>query len=99
MNKLNASKLWKLIQLTGDELLGKLPDHPNHPKGRNPYAHVALEVKTHFKMTYKDIPDNKFDEVVKYLEFLKQRNKIKIIFIVAKRSRIVEKLKSSIMTT
>ena len=72
MNKENASKLWKLIQLTGDELLGKLPDHPNYPKGRNPYAHVALELKTHFKMTYKDIPDEKFDEVLKYLEFLKQ---------------------------
>ena len=72
LNKENASKLWKLIQLTGDELLGKLPDHPNHPKGRNPYAHVALEVKTHFKMTYKDIPDEKFDEVVEFLEFLKQ---------------------------
>ena len=72
LNKEKASKLWKLIQLTGDELLGKLLDHPNHPKGRNPYAHVALEVKTHFKMTYKDIPDEKFDEVVKYLEFLKQ---------------------------
>ena len=72
LNKENASKLWKLIQLTGDELLGKLPNHPNHPKGRNPYAHVALEVKIHFNMTYKDIPDEKFDEVVKYLEFLKQ---------------------------
>ena len=74
LNKENASKLWKLIQLTGDEFLGKLPDHPNHPKGRNPYAHVALEVKTYFKMTYKDIPDEKFDEVVKYLEFLKQNH-------------------------
>ena len=74
MNKVNASKLWKLIQLTGDELLGKLHDHPNHPKGRNPYAHVALEVKTHFKMTYKDIPDEKFDEVVAYLEFLKTKS-------------------------
>ena len=72
MNKQNASKLWKLIQLTGDELLGKLPDHPNHPKGRSPYAHVALEVKTHFKMTYKDIPDERYEDVVKYLEFLKQ---------------------------
>ena len=69
MNKENASKLWKLIQTTGDDLLGKLP---NHPKGRNPYAHVALEVKTHFKMTYKDIPDENFDEVVRYLDFLKQ---------------------------
>ena len=72
MNKENASKLWKLIQTTGDELVGKLADHPNHPKGRNPYAHVALEVKNHFQMTYKDIPDEKFNEVVNYLEFLKQ---------------------------
>ncbi len=59
MKKENAKKLWELIQETGDFLKGKLPDHPNHPKGRNPYAHVALEVKTHFKMTYKDIPDEK----------------------------------------
>ena len=72
LNKENSSKLWKLIQATGDELVGKLPDHPNHPKGRNPYAHVALEVKTYFKMTYKDIPDKNFDEVVRYLDFLKQ---------------------------
>ena len=72
MNKENASKIWKLIQLTGDELVGKLPNHPNHPNGRNPYAHVALEVKNYFKMTYKNIPDEYFDEVVRYLDFLKQ---------------------------
>ena len=72
LNKENASKIWRLIQQTGDELRGKLPDHPNHPKGRNPYAHVALEVKTYFQMTYKDIPDEKFNDVVNYLEFLKQ---------------------------
>ena len=73
LNKENASKIWRLIQQTGDELVGKLPNHPNHPKGRNPYAHVALEVKTHFQMTYKDIPDEKFNDVVNYLEFLKQK--------------------------
>ena len=72
LNKENASKIWRLIQQTGDELFGKLPDHPNHPKGRNPYAHVALEVKTYFQMTYKDIPDEQFNDVVNYLEFLKQ---------------------------
>ena len=72
LNKENASIIWRLIQQTGDELLGKLPDHPNHPKGRNPYAHVALEVKTYFQMTYKDIPDEQFNDVVNYLEFLKQ---------------------------
>jgi hypothetical protein len=72
LNKENANKIWRLIQHTGDELLGKLPDHPNHPKGRNPYAHVALEVKNYFKMSYKDIPDTRYDEVVKYLQILKQ---------------------------
>ena len=72
MNKENASKLWKMIQEAGDYLRGQLPDHSNHPKGRNPYAHVALCVKDNFDLSYKDIPDEKFDEVVKYINFLKQ---------------------------
>ena len=71
MNKNNAKIIWRQIQETGDFLKGKLPDHPNHPKGRNPYAHVALEVKNHFGMTYKDIPDEKFNDVADYLELLK----------------------------
>ena len=49
MNKENASKLWKIIQEAGDYLEGQLPDHPNHPKGGNPYAHVAICVKSKFK--------------------------------------------------
>ena len=72
MNKENASKLWKMIQEAGDYLLGQLPSHPNHPKGRNPYAHVALCVKEKFGNSYKDIPDEQFDEVLRYIEFLKE---------------------------
>ena len=72
MNKENASKLWKMIQEAGDYLLGQLPDHPNHPRGRNPYAHIALCVKEKFENSYKDIPDKKFQEVVDYINFLKQ---------------------------
>ena len=68
----NSRKLWKMIQEAGDYLVGQLPDHPNHPKGRNPYAHVAICVKSQFKASYKDIPDEQFDEVVKYIDFLKQ---------------------------
>ena len=63
MNKENASKLWKMIQEAGLYLLGQLPSHSNHPKERNPYAHVALCVKDKFENFYKDIPDKKFDEV------------------------------------
>ena len=71
MHKENSTKLWKIIVAAGDHLKDKLPDHSKHPKGRNPYAHVALEVKNHFGMTYKDIPDEKFNEVINYLEEIK----------------------------
>ena len=53
-------------------LRGQLPDHPNHPKGRNPYAHIAICVKDNFNASYKDIPDEKFNEVIDYIEYLKQ---------------------------
>ena len=68
----NARKIWTLIQEAGHYLMGQLPDHPNHPKGRNPYAHVALCVKEKFKTSYKDIPDEKYDEVLNYIDFLKK---------------------------
>ena len=72
MNEENRRKLWTLIQEAGLYLLGLLPSHPNHPIGRNPYAHVALCVKEKFGNSYKDIPDEKFQEVVDYINFLKE---------------------------
>ena len=72
MNKENANKLWKIIQEAGDHLQGKLPDHQNHPKGRNPYAHVALCIKKKFNASYKDISDEKFNDVIDFIEFLKK---------------------------
>ena len=71
MNEDNRRKLWKVIQEAGLYLQGQLPDHPNHPKGRNPYAHVALCVKNKFDNSYKDIEDELFTEVVQYIEYLK----------------------------
>jgi hypothetical protein len=71
MNDDNRKYLWNLIQSTGDFLLDKLPVHPNHPKGRNPYAHVALKVKTKFGLSYKDLPDDKLEDVKKFLNFIK----------------------------
>ena len=71
MNKENASKLWKMIQEAGDYLKGKLPDHPNHSKGRNPYAHIAICIRSKFNNSYKDIKDEKYNEVIEYIEYLK----------------------------
>ena len=44
----------------------------NQEKERNPYAHVALCIKEKFGNSYKDIPDEKFQEVVDYINFLKE---------------------------
>ncbi len=71
MQKENSVKIWKIIQEAGDFLRNKLPNHPDHPQGRNPYAHVALCIKTKFNRSYKDIDDEKFNEVVDYIEYLK----------------------------
>jgi len=72
MNEDNRRQLWKVIQVAGDYLEGQLPDHPNHPKGRNPYAHVALCVREKFNASYKDIDDEKLDEVLQFIEFIKK---------------------------
>jgi len=72
MNKENTTRLWRIMQEAGDYLLDQLPSHPNHPRGRNPYAHVALCVKNRFNNSYKNIEDEKFNEVTDYIEFLKQ---------------------------
>ena len=71
MNEDNRKKVWKLIQKQGDLIKEKLRPHPNHPKGRNPYAHVAICIKSKFKNSYKDIEDEKLDEVIDYIEYLK----------------------------
>ena len=71
MNKENTTKIWKLMQEAGDFLKNQLPDHPNHPNGRNPYAHVAICIKQKFNSSYKEIEDDKFNEVVAYIAYLK----------------------------
>ena len=70
MNQDNAKRVWTYIQKAGDKLEGKLPPSKNHPKGRNPYAHVAICVKGKFGQSYKEIPDENFQGVLDYIDYL-----------------------------
>ena len=70
MNDENAKFIWAYIQEAGEKLVDRLPPSKNHPRGRNPYAHVAICVKGKFSMSNKDIPDDKFQEVIDYIDFL-----------------------------
>ena len=67
----NKKILWSRILEAGDFLKDKLPPHPSHPKGRNPYAHVALEIKNQFGASYKDIEDEKINEVINYIQYIR----------------------------
>ena len=92
MNKENSRKLWKIIQEAGDYLRDQLPDHPNHPKGRNAYAHVAICVKTKFKKTYKDIPDENYNDVLKYIRKSDQK-----VFLITGSLYLVGKVRSKFL--
>ena len=48
----------------GDYLKDKLEPHPFHPKGRNPYAHICQLIKNNFQESYKDISDEKLNELI-----------------------------------
>ena len=70
VNELNRKKLWEKIQSTGDKLQPVLKPSQLHPNGRNAYAHIALSIKEKFGKSYKDITDDKFDEITSYIENL-----------------------------
>ena len=75
MSPQNTNIIWRLIREAGDILKNKLPEHPNHPGGRNSYDHVAICIKEKFNASYKDIEDEKFDDVINYINFLKKNPK------------------------
>ena len=68
MNFENKKIAWKAIQKRGDELIYLLPELPNHPKGRNPYAHICSLIKKKFGHSYKDLNDEKLLELLNFIE-------------------------------
>ena len=70
MNENKKKIIWKKIQTTGDLLQPLLKPSPFHPKGRNAYAHIALCVKEKFGQSYKEIPDEKYEEVIQFIDYL-----------------------------
>ena len=67
MNNENKKFIWSIIQKQGDKLKGKLEPHINHPKGRNPYAHICTLINNKFKCSYKDVSDEKIEELKSFI--------------------------------
>ena len=55
------------MRAVGDRLQGVLESDVRHPRGRNPYAHVAGCVKEKFGCSYGNMPDEWVGEVRRYL--------------------------------
>jgi|TARA_R110000765_G_scaffold339131_1_gene429316 hypothetical protein len=70
LNEFNSKRVWNAIRNGGDYLTGKLPPSSRHPKGRNPYAHIAKCIKSKYKCSYKEILDEKVDEVMDFIDYL-----------------------------
>ena len=66
----NAKVGWARIRDGGDALIGRLPASPRHPKGRNPYAHIAKCIKSKYRYSYKEIDDDRVEEVLDYIDYL-----------------------------
>ena len=67
MNEANKKSVWRFIQKHGDFLKDKLKPHQNHPNGRNPYAHICLLINQKFNCSYKDIRDEKIEELKRFI--------------------------------
>jgi len=70
MSPENSKIVWDYMQEAGVKLVGKLPHSNLHPRGRNPYAHVAICVKGKFGKSYKDLPDEMVQQVIEYVDWL-----------------------------
>jgi hypothetical protein len=68
-----SPELQKLVleaaRLAGDELKGKLPPHPRHPKGRNSYAHIFERIKTKMGKSYKECDDSEAERILNIIEY------------------------------
>ena len=69
MNDVNKDTIRKKIAGAAENLKGRLPDSPMHPKGRNPYAHIPKVIKSTFGSSYVDLPDADLDLVLEVIEY------------------------------
>ena len=63
------------MRALGDRLQSVLRSDPRHPRGRNPYAHVAGCVREWFGCSYGELADERVEEVRGYLKELEEKEK------------------------
>lgn len=62
-------RLHKIVLEAADKCKGRLPDHPKHPYGRIPVAHIYDVIKGIMEKPAKDCRDHRFDEILEIIQF------------------------------
>lgn len=70
MNIENCKLIRARIIRAAEALKGCLPEHPSHPAGRNPYAHIPKVIKDACGgISYKDMPDESFNLIMDLIQY------------------------------
>jgi len=73
MNNENCILIRERIVIAAKVLEGKLPDHPAHPAGRNPYAHIPKVIKDAAGgVSYKDLPNEAFSYIMDLIQYCEE---------------------------
>lgn len=64
-----AKVIQETVRQAGDELKGKLPPSPRHPKGRNSYAHLYERIKSKMGRSYKECEDWEAPRILDLIEY------------------------------
>lgn len=72
MNEENRKFIKEEIDKAAQEIGNGLPQHPKHPKGRNPYAHIPKVIKSVYGKSYIYIPDDELNNVLEIIKFCKE---------------------------
>ena len=62
-------QLHRLVQEVGVKIQPHLPTHESHPAGRNGIAHIYHVIKTLMGVPAKDVPDDRYEELLEIVEF------------------------------
>ena len=73
MDGIFRSSVYRRMMQAGDNLKGKLPPSPRHPKGRNSHAHIAKTIINTFGKSYRDLTNDQYEAVMAHI--LKQEKK------------------------
>ena len=68
MNEQNKRVVLDRIREAAKNLEGKLPDSPQHPVGRNPYAHIPKVIKHLCGSSYTELSDEDLPIVLEIID-------------------------------